>query len=57
MCEAHRGWITARLAAKPNLTLRALEGERKARGSKASSFAIRNIVANSGLRSNLHASD
>jgi hypothetical protein len=57
VCEAHRGWITARLAAEPNLTLRALEGERKARGSKAGSFAIRNIVANSGLRSNLHASD
>jgi len=47
--EAYRGWIKARLAEKPDLTLRALAAELKARGAKASSFALWSIVANSGL--------
>ena len=47
--EAHRGWIKARLAEKPDLTLRALAAELKARGAKASAFAVWSIVANSGL--------
>lgn len=47
--EAHRGWIKARLAEQPNLTLRALAAELKARGATASSFALWHIVANSNL--------
>jgi transposase len=38
--EAHRSWITARLAEKPDITLRALAAELKARGATASSFAV-----------------
>ena len=47
--EAHRGWITSRLAEKPDLTLRALETELKARGAKASAFAVWSIVADARL--------
>ena len=43
--EAHRDWITARLAEKPDLTLRALAVELKARGAQGSSFAVWSIVA------------
>ena len=49
MLEAHRRWITIRLAEKPDLTLRALAAELKARGAKGSSFAVWSIVANTGL--------
>lgn len=49
--EAHRGWIAARLAEKPDLTLRALTAELKARGAKGSLFAVWSIVANAGLSS------
>ena len=47
--EAHRCWITARLAEKPDLTLRALAAELKARGAEGSSFAVWSIVADAGL--------
>jgi transposase len=47
--EAHRHWIIARLAEKPDLTLRALAAELKARGATGSSFAVWNIVADAGL--------
>ena len=47
--EAHRDWITARLLEKPDLTLRALAAELKARGAKGSSFAVWSIVADTGL--------
>ena len=47
--EAHRRWITVRLAEKTDLTLRALAAELKARGAKASSFAVWSIVADMGL--------
>jgi transposase len=47
--EAHRDWITARLAEKPDLTLRALAAELKARGAKGSPFAVWSIVADTGL--------
>ena len=47
--EAHRRWITVRLAEKPDLTLRALEGELKARGATGSAFAVWSIVADTGL--------
>ena len=47
--EAHRHWITARLAEKPDLTLRALEAELKACGAKGSAFAVWSIVADAGL--------
>jgi transposase len=47
--EAHRCWIIARLAEKPDLTLRALAGELKARGAKGSSFAVWSIVTDAGL--------
>ena len=47
--EVHRRWITVRLAEKPDLTLRALAAELKARGAKGSSFAVWSIVADAGL--------
>lgn len=47
--EAHRRWIIVRLAEKPDLTLRALTAELKARGAKGSSFAVWSIVADAGL--------
>ena len=47
--EAHRRWITARLAEKPDLTLRALTAELTARGAKGSAFAVWSIVADAGL--------
>ena len=47
--EAHRRWITVRLAEKPDLTLRALAAELKARGAKGSSFAVWSIVDDAGL--------
>ena len=47
--EAHRRWITVRLAEKPDLTLRALAAELKARGATGSSFAVWSIVADAGL--------
>ena len=47
--EAHRRWITVRLAEKPDLTLRALAAELKVRGVKGSSFAVWSIVADAGL--------
>jgi transposase len=47
--EPHRLWIAARLAEKPDLTLRALTAELKARSAKGSSFAVWSIVANAGL--------
>src|ERR1700759_2767133 len=47
--EAHRRWITVRLAEKPALTLRALAAELKARAAKGSSFAVGSIVADAGL--------
>jgi transposase len=47
--EAHRHWIMARLAEKPDLTLRALAAELKARGAKGSAFAVWSIVADTGL--------
>jgi transposase len=47
--EVHRDWITTRLAEKPDLTLRSLEAELRARGAKASSFAVWSIVASAGL--------
>ena len=47
--EAHRRWIITRLTEKPDLTLRALAAELKARGAKGSSFAVWSIVADAGL--------
>jgi transposase len=47
--EAHRHWIIARLTEKPDLTLRALAAELKARGAKGSAFAVWSIVADTGL--------
>ena len=47
--EAHRSWITARLTEKPDLTLRALAAELKARGAGGSAFAVWSIVADAGL--------
>jgi transposase len=47
--EAQRCWIIARLAEKPDLTLRALTAELQARGAKGSAFAVWSIVANAGL--------
>ena len=47
--ESHRSWIISRLGEKPDLTLRALEGELKARGAKASAFAVWNIVTDARL--------
>jgi transposase len=47
--EAHRRWIAIRLTEKPDLTLRALAGELKARGAKGSAFAVWSIVADTGL--------
>jgi putative transposase len=47
--EAHRRWITVRLTEKPDLTLRALAAELKARGAEGSSFAVWSIVADAGL--------
>ncbi len=57
--EAHRRWITARLAEKPDLTLRALAAELQARGAKGSSFAVWSIVADTGLslKKSLRASE
>jgi transposase len=57
--EAHRSWITVGLTEKPDITLRALAAELKARGATASSFAVWSIVANSGLsfKKSLHASE
>jgi transposase len=46
---AHREWIIARLTAKPDLTLRALLAELRARGAKVSSFAVWSIVADADL--------
>jgi transposase len=47
--EAYRRWITVRLAEKPDLTLRALAAELRARGAKGSAFAVWSIVTNTGL--------
>ena len=47
--EAHRHWIIVRLTEKPDLTLRALAAELKARGAKGSAFAVWSIVADAGL--------
>jgi putative transposase len=47
--EAHRHWITARLAEKPDLTLRALAAELQARGARGSAFAVWSIIADAGL--------
>ena len=47
--EAYRRWITVRLAEKPDLTLRGLAAELKARGARGSSFAVWSIVADTGL--------
>jgi hypothetical protein len=44
-----REWIVARLAEKPDLTLRALLAELTARGAKGSYFAVWNIVDRAGL--------
>ena len=57
--EAHRRWITVRLAEKPDLTLRALAAELKVRGVKGSSFAVWSIVADAGLsfKKSLRASE
>ena len=46
---AHRDWIVARLAEKPDLTLRALLAELKARGAKGSYFSVWNIVEQAAL--------
>ena len=42
-------WIVARLTAKPDLTLRALLAELRARGAKVSAFAVWSIVADADL--------
>jgi transposase len=47
--EAYRCWIIVRLAEKPDLTLRALAAELRARGAKGSAFAVWSIVTNTGL--------
>lgn len=47
--EAHRRWIIVRLTEKPDLTLRALAAELKARGAEGSSFAVWSIMADAGL--------
>ena len=47
--EAYRRWITVRLAEKPDLTLRALAAELRARGAKGSAFAVCSIVANAPM--------
>ena len=47
--EAHRHWIITRLTEKPDLTLRALAAELRARGAKGSAFAVWSIVADAGL--------
>jgi transposase len=44
-----REWIVARLAEKPDLTLRALLAELTARGVRGSYFAVWNIVDRAGL--------
>ena len=46
---AHRAWIMARLIAKPDLTLRALLAEVRARGARVSSFAVWSIMADADL--------
>ena len=47
------------MAEKPDLTLRALAAELKARGAKGSAFAVWSIVADAGLsfKKSLHASE
>lgn len=44
-----RGWMQERLAAKPDLTLRALLGELHERGFEVSYFALWHLVRRSGL--------
>ena len=57
--EAYRRWIIVRLAEKPDLTLRALAAELRARGAKGSAFAVWSIVTNTGLsfKKSLRASE
>jgi transposase len=52
-------WIVARLTAKPDLTLRALLAELRARGAKVSAFAVWSIVADADLsfKKSLRASE
>ena len=45
----HRAWMQDRLAAKPDLTLRALLGELHERGIEVSYFALWHVVRRSGL--------
>ena len=44
-----RTWIKERLAVKPDLTLRALLGELRARGFEGSQFALWNMLTRSGI--------
>lgn len=46
---AQRGWLLERIAAKPDLTLRAIQGELADRGLKASYHAVWDFFAREGI--------
>ena len=52
-------WLRARMAAKPDLTLRELLAELQGRGIEVSGFALWNIVRRAGLnsRKTIHANE
>ena len=47
--QDHREWLLARLAEKPDLTLRALGAELAARGIKVSHFAVWHFFVHEGI--------
>jgi putative transposase len=47
--EAHRDWVTERIAAEPEVTLRELAAALNARGVRVSYGAMRNFVHREGL--------
>lgn len=47
--EAHREWVLARIAEKPDLTLRALAAELTERGVKAGQYAVWSFFRREGL--------
>ncbi len=47
--EAHREWVLARIAEKPDLTLRALAAELSERGVKAGQYAVWSFFRREGM--------
>jgi len=47
--EAHRDWVLARIAEKPDLTLRALAAELSERGVKAGQYAVWSFFKREGM--------